>query len=119
MPPVRVLRLYPRPRRRSTACAIGLQKERRNITQADELRMVKVVDERKRSGERTDLAPDGARFGKSAEVTAAIVGISQRKVERVRSIIDHAKTNPDLRRPKSSMSERRPAKTWRSGGRRA
>jgi len=41
-------------------------------------------------GTRTDLAPDGAKSsGKSADTTAKVVGLAPRKVERVRTVLDH------------------------------
>lgn len=70
--------------------AIHCQRDRRNISDADLTRWIGEMDKRKAQGERTDLAPDGAKSGKSAAETAALIGISTRRVERVRTVIDHA-----------------------------
>ena len=76
-----------------TPFAIRAQRNRRNLTEADILRCIETLDKRKKSGERTDLAPSGARLEpavKSARKTAEMLGISPRQVERARTIIDHA-----------------------------
>jgi hypothetical protein len=52
--------------------------------------MQELVDRRRKSGERTDLAPIGARSDRSSEDTASIIGISHRKVERTRTVLDYA-----------------------------
>lgn len=88
--------------------AIDCQRKRRNITNAEILRCIKAVDARKRRGAEpggrgnqhtggkasADALPDDTR--KSAEVTARIVGVSPKTVERARSIIDHAKEDPSI-----------------------
>jgi hypothetical protein len=53
------------------------------------MRIVKLVDERRR-GKRTDLAPIDAKCGKSATEMADVMGISPRKVERTRTVLDYA-----------------------------
>ena len=70
--------------------AIHNQRDRRNLTDADLFRCIEAVDKRKQKGERTDLASSGAMSGKSAGETAKIVGTSKTKVERARSVLDHA-----------------------------
>jgi len=76
--------------------AIHNQRNRRNLTDADLLRCIEALDRRKQQGERTDLAsPDaklapGTSGGKSAATTAKIAGTSQAKVERARTILEHA-----------------------------
>jgi len=70
--------------------AIRNQRNRRNLTDADILRLVVALDKRKQSGERTDLASSEARLGKSAEATAELLGASRAKVERTRAVIDYA-----------------------------
>jgi ParB-like chromosome segregation protein Spo0J len=72
------------------AYAIGKQRRRRNLTDAEILRAVDLLDQRKRQGERTDLASSDAKSGKSAAATAEMLGVSQTKVERARSVLDHA-----------------------------
>ena len=75
--------------------AIRCQRERRNLTDADIMRLVEELDKRRHPGERTDLAPLGARSGKSAEETAKVIGTSTRTVERVRTI--NAKATPEVK----------------------
>ena len=77
---------------RGLRASIKRQRDRRNLTDAELLKCIEVVDKRKRQGERTDLAPPDAKLetGKSSEDTASLLGISPRKVERARTVIDHA-----------------------------
>ncbi|MBN1843067.1 MAG: ParB N-terminal domain-containing protein [Deltaproteobacteria bacterium] len=70
--------------------AIHNQRDRRNLTDADLLRCIEAVDERKPKGQRTDLASSEAKSGKSAEQTAKIVGTSKTKVEKARTLLDYA-----------------------------
>jgi ParB family chromosome partitioning protein len=74
------------------AYAISRQRDRRNLTDADILRLVAELDKRKKSGERTDLAPSEARLtpGKSAVQTAEMIGTSKTKVEKARTVMDKA-----------------------------
>jgi protein gp37/ParB-like chromosome segregation protein Spo0J len=67
--------------------AIKTNRARRNFLAPELVSCIEAVDRRKQSGERTDLAPGGARSAKSAEETAKIVGTSTRTVERVRLIV--------------------------------
>ena len=79
---------------KALAYAIHNQRDRRNMTSADMLRCIAIVDRRKAAGERTDLAssdarsPDGKPRPKSSAETAAIVGTSPATVERARTILD-------------------------------
>ena len=59
------------------------------MSDADLLRWIGELDKRQQSGERTDLASDEARSGKSAEKTARTIGISRSKVEKTRTVLDH------------------------------
>jgi ParB family chromosome partitioning protein len=78
--------------------AINAQKNRRNLTDAEIVRLVKLLDSRmtrggdRRSAKARSNAPDGAiENGKrSSTETARKIGVSPRKVERVRQIIDCA-----------------------------
>jgi protein gp37/ParB-like chromosome segregation protein Spo0J len=70
--------------------AIRNQRARRNLTDAEILACVAVLDERKRSGERTDLASCEARSGRSSEACAEKLGVSRVKVEKARTVLDHA-----------------------------
>jgi len=71
--------------------AVRQQRDRRNLTDADILRLVAICDQRRKSGERTDLASHDARSsGKSAADTADKVGVSTSKIERARRVIAQA-----------------------------
>ena len=70
--------------------AIKCQKNRRNLTDKEILRCIAELDKRKPSGQRNDLAPCGARLGKSSSEMAKTLGISSRKVERARAVLDKA-----------------------------
>ncbi|MDD5698886.1 MAG: ParB/RepB/Spo0J family partition protein [Victivallaceae bacterium] len=74
--------------------AISCQKNRRNLTDSELVACVVELDKKMRPGQRNDLvvnlAPDGARLGKSAEETANLLGVSTRKVERIRAVMDNA-----------------------------
>lgn len=72
--------------------AIHNQRDRRNMTDADIVRCIEALDKRKRQGERTDLASSDAKLGgagKSAKKTANVVGTSERKVEKARTVLEH------------------------------
>ncbi|HOY88990.1 MAG TPA: hypothetical protein PKZ09_04355 [Bacillota bacterium] len=71
------------------AYAIHTQKDRRNLSDAELLRLIELVD-RPQTGFNTPVAPIGATEGKAsktAEVTADAIGISARKVERARTVL--------------------------------
>jgi hypothetical protein len=75
------------------AYAIRNQRNRRNLTEPEILRCIEVLDGRKKAGRPPEkLAPNGANLEKgiSALETAKLVGISARKVERARVVLDHA-----------------------------
>lgn len=82
--------------------AIASQRDRRNITDADIARCVMVVDRRKshgaelggRGNQYTGGKASGDALPKSASHTAHIAGTSTTKVEKVRRVVDHAKTDP-------------------------
>jgi ParB family chromosome partitioning protein len=83
--------------------AISNQRNRRNLTDADILRCVAALDsrnEQRRGGDRkSELSKASTdafdNSGKSAGQTAALVGTSQAKVERARTVLDHA--TPEVR----------------------
>ncbi|MGO9569207.1 MAG: hypothetical protein ACLP5H_16860 [Desulfomonilaceae bacterium] len=90
--------------------AIELQCHRRNLTDAELFRLMEITDkrcvpERNENGEFAG-APNGAA-GKSSEVTAELLGISSRKVERMRTILDHgdAKTVEAVRNDEMSVNK--------------
>ena len=82
--------------------AISAQTKRRNLTDADIFRCVQALDERRDGwgGDRKSSAPNGAldpqadrspvRRKRSSDKTAALLGVSARKVERARVVLDHA-----------------------------
>jgi ParB-like chromosome segregation protein Spo0J len=94
--------------------AIHNQRNRRNLTDAELMQLIEVVDKRKErggvreadSGKYQPKASSEAH-GKSAEETAKITGISRTKVEKARTIRDHAdeKTKEDVKSGKKSINK--------------
>jgi ParB family chromosome partitioning protein len=70
--------------------ALSLQTERRNLSDAELLSALKIVDQIKLRGQR-----DGSPKGKSAEKTAEILGTSTSKVEKARIVEKYA--SPELK----------------------
>ena len=70
--------------------AIEMQTNRRNLTDAELLNCIKELDKRKKTGPAKGLASRDAKLGKSAEQTAKLLGVSQTKIERLRTVNDHA-----------------------------
>ena len=79
--------------------AIKCQTNRRNLTDAEILRCVQELDKRRTKAEAAKVASDVAAGtvtqpcvteGPSSAATAATIGISQRKVEQARTVLDHA-----------------------------
>ena len=71
--------------------AIKAQSHRRNLTDGELLNCIKELDKRKNSGRPGKSASSEANSkGKSAEQTADLLGISRAKVERIRTVNDHA-----------------------------
>ena len=72
--------------------AIHCQRDRRNMTDADIVRCVEVVDKLKQAGRKSEkeLGSSEPNLGRSAETTAKIVGTSASKVKKVRTINAHA-----------------------------
>lgn len=98
--------------------AIHNQRDRRNITDADILRCVEALDKRKERGgdhgnqytePKEANAPSGAmpKKERSSEQTAAALGISARKVERTRTVLDHAdeETKKEVLEGKKSLNK--------------
>jgi len=72
--------------------AIGLQCHRRNLTDGELLRLMQVTDKRNVSQREANgqfAAAPSCAPGKSSEATAELLGISARKVEQMRTILDH------------------------------
>jgi hypothetical protein len=70
--------------------AIRCQRNRRNLKDFEIMKCLEELDKRKPQGQRNDLAQDCAKFGKSAQETAGILGICTRKVEQTRTVMDRA-----------------------------
>jgi ParB family chromosome partitioning protein len=70
--------------------AVHCQRNRRNITDREILHCISALDKRQPSGQRNDLAQGCARLGKTSEKTASMLGISPRKVEQARAVLDNA-----------------------------
>ena len=70
--------------------AIKSQVNRRNLTDAELLNCLTELDKRKKTGPAKGLASRDAKLGKSAEQTAKLLGVSQAKIERLRTVNDHA-----------------------------
>jgi len=72
--------------------AIKCQRNRRNLSDQEILQCISELDKRKmtRRPSKEKLAPCGANFGKSSNDTAQTLGISSRKVERARAVLDKA-----------------------------
>jgi Lar family restriction alleviation protein len=72
--------------------AIKCQTNRRNLTDAEMLRCVQELDKRKAVGRppQAETPQPCGITGRTAEATAATLGISQRKVEQIRTVLDHA-----------------------------
>lgn len=71
------------------AYAVHAQRDRRNISEPELLHLIELVD-KPQEGFKTTIAPNGAnvaRSVKTAELTAGKLGVSVRKVERVRAVI--------------------------------
>ena len=72
--------------------AIARQRDRRNLSRKElagfMMQAVEALDRVKQQGERADLvSADTKSAGKSAEVTAEKIGVSQATVERVRAVL--------------------------------
>lgn len=74
--------------------AIACQKNRRNLTDSELVACVVELDKRmtkvEAGAKRWELAQPCASSGKSAKETANLLGVSTRKVEQIRSVMDNA-----------------------------
>jgi ParB-like chromosome segregation protein Spo0J len=79
--------------------AIHCQRDRRNLSEAEILRCVQELDKRKTKAEAGAMAHEqtagAASSGPSSEETAAAIGTSSTKVEKARTVLDHA--TPEVR----------------------
>ncbi len=87
--------------------ALHNQRNRRNLTDAEIMRVVERLDERKNRGRPAKIASTDANFGKSSHITAQKIGTSPRKVEKVRTILDQAneKTKEAVKSGKMTIQE--------------
>jgi ParB family chromosome partitioning protein len=101
------------------AYAIHAQRDRRNLSDAELLRIIELVD-RPQEGFNTALAPFGASGGglaKTAAITADAVGISARKVERARVVLSDPEETAAVRRGDKTIHQAaETAKAKRSTG---
>jgi len=89
------------------AYAIHTQKDRRNLSDAELLRLIELVD-RPQEGFRSPLAPIGANEAmvpKTAVITADAIGISARKVERARTVISDPEEANAVRRGEKTIHQ--------------
>lgn len=89
------------------AYAIHTQKDRRNLSDAELLRLIELVD-RPQTGFNTPVAPIGATEGKASKtavITADAIGISARKVERARAVLSDPEEAAAVRRGEKSIHQ--------------
>jgi len=82
------------------AYAIHTQKDRRNLSDAELLRIIELVDQ-PQDGFHSTIAPNGAieeKPRKTSVITADAIGISARKVERARTVLADAEEADAVRR---------------------
>ena len=99
--------------------AIHSQRGRRNLTDAELLNCISLIDTKYSRGGSSKATREA--FGKSAQKTADLLGISRGKVEKLRTVNDHASSkikdavlNGELSVNKAyneTMAERRDAKS--------
>ena len=89
------------------AYAIHTQKDRRNLSDAELLRLIELVD-RPQEGFRSPLAAIEANDGqprKTAEVTADTIGTSRAKVERARAVLSDPEEATAVRRGEKTIHQ--------------
>lgn len=69
--------------------AISLQKNRRNLTDAEMMACLDQLDQLKSSGRKSASDEANSSMGKSAASTAEILGTSRSKVEKMRTVKNH------------------------------
>ena len=87
--------------------AIHSQRDRRNLTDAQILRVVEWLDERKKRGRPEKFTSSEVNLGRSSQITAQKIGTSATKVEKVRTILGHAdeKTKEAVKSGKMTIQE--------------
>jgi hypothetical protein len=89
------------------AYAIHTQRDRRNLSDAELLRLIELVDQ-PQGGFHSPLAPTGANessLTKTAVITADAVGISARKVERARVVLSDPDEAAAVRRGEKTIHQ--------------
>lgn len=89
------------------AYAIHTQRDRRNLSDAELLRLIELVD-KPQEGFRSPLAPIGANepvAPKTAAITADAIGISARKVERARAVLSDPEEAAAVRRGEKTIHQ--------------
>jgi ParB family chromosome partitioning protein len=89
------------------AYAIHTQKDRRNLSDAELLRLIELVD-RRQEGFRSPLAAieaNGNRPSKSADITADAIGTSRAKVERARVVLSDSDEAAAVRRGEKTIHQ--------------
>jgi ParB family chromosome partitioning protein len=97
--------------------AVHTQKDRRNLSDAELLRLIEIVDQ-PQEGFNTTLAAFEATGGKpmkTADITAAAIGTSRAKVERARSVLADPEEATAVRKGEKTIHQAaRDAKTKRA-----
>jgi ParB family chromosome partitioning protein len=70
--------------------AIRCQRNRRNLKDFEIMKCMEELDKKRTAGRPGKLAQDCANLGKSSQETAGLLGISARKVEQTRTVMDRA-----------------------------
>jgi ParB family chromosome partitioning protein len=89
------------------AYAIHAQRDRRNLSDAELLRLIELVD-RPQDGFRSPLAPNGANepvAPKTAAITADAIGVSIRKVERARTVLSDPEETAAVHRGEKTIHQ--------------
>lgn len=89
------------------AYAIHTQRDRRNLSDAELLGLIELVDQ-PQTGYNTPVAPIGATEGKAsktAATTAEAIGISVRKVERARTVLSDSEEAAAVRRGEKTIHQ--------------
>jgi protein gp37 len=86
--------------------AIHNQRDRRNLNDADILRLVKVLDRRKSEGRPKKTGSSEPVSGRSAEITAETINTSSTKVKKARTVLDYGdeKTKAAVIKGKQSIN---------------
>jgi ParB family chromosome partitioning protein len=90
------------------AYAIHTQRDRRNLSDAELLRLIELVD-RRQEGFRSPLAAieaNGSRPSKSADLTADAIGTSRAKIERARVVLSDPEESAAVRRGEKTIPRR-------------